>query len=452
MKLRTLALLAIPLLVVLALGVTIFLNSWLRGFLRGEEFRNLISQKTSSALRVQGEYEPLAWTGFSVYSPRFRGQGIPGSPLAFVQADQIRTTFLWREAFGGVWKLDGVSIGQIRLVLGREAADRLSMRPSPAADLQKPVEIPGWLPTRIDPGKISVDSATVEFGEGAVRGVRADLKQQGAGWEIESTGGQFVWPGMPENTLRQTRSRMTREGFFLTDATLLLRTGGQLTLNGEIPAQTGEVHLQVRWTDVPVQEIVRGHSSFTLEGNCSGEADIRVPRGAPPRMNGTFLLREGQLRNIPVLSLLGRFTGASRFDPLPLSELSGTFRQDESGVYVSELVMESKGLLRVEGTLDLLDDRTIRGDLVVGLTPATLQWLPGSRERVFRDTRDGYLWAPVKIGGTTDQPTEDLSARLARAMGEEVLSGGTQAVDDAADTAVEGVRGILNLLLPLQNP
>jgi hypothetical protein len=70
---------------------------------------------------------------------------------------------------------------------------------------------------------------------------------------------------------------------------------------------------------------------------------------------------------------------------------------------------------------------------------------------VFRESRDGYLWAPVAIGGTRDNPSEDLSVRLLRAMGEEVLTGGTRTAEDAAETAVEGVRGILNLLNPLGN-
>jgi len=448
---RTLLLLAIPLLVVLVAGATLFANSWFRGFLRGAEFRTLISEKTSSALRVEGEYQPLAWTAFSVYTPGFEGRGVPGTPIAFLQADQIRTTLLWREAFGGVWKLNGISIGQVRLILGREAADRLSHVPSAPAGFQPAKEMPSWVPRKFEPGEITVDSALVEFGEGSVRGARSILKQQGEGWEIETSGGRFVWPGIPENTLRQSRSRINREGFFLTNADLLLRGGGQVNASGEIPAQSGGLNLQIRWSEVPVRELIRGHDSFALEGACSGEAVIRSPKDSPHEVNGRFLLSEGVLRQVPVLSVLGRFTGATRFDPLPLNELSGKFKNDSLGLYVTELVMESKGLLRVEGTLDFMNDHTVQGNLLVGLTPSTLQWLPGSRERVFRESRDGYLWAPVAIGGTRDNPSEDLSVRLLRAMGEEVLTGGTRTAEDAAETAVEGVRGILNLLNPLGN-
>lgn len=450
-KMRTFLMAGVPILVLLVVAVTLFANSWLRSFLRSGEFRALISEKTSSALQVQGEYLPLSWTGFSVYSPGFQANGIAGSPVALIQADQIRTTLLWREAFGGIWKLDGISIAQLRLILGEEAAARLSVQRGQPRQGSLQSELPAWLPQKFDLGEVVIDTAVVEFSEGSVRGMRATVKQQGAGWEIAGSSGRFVWPGIPENTLRQSRARITREGFFLTNAELLLRPGGQVNASGEISTSSGELSMQIRWSEVPAKEIIGPHDGFSLDGMCSGEAIVRVPKGARAEVSGRFLISEGSLRDVPILSVLGRFTGASRFDPLPLNQLSGKFENDDLGTRVTELVLESQGLLRVEGTLNLITDNTLEGNLLVVLTPSTLQWLPGSRERVFLDSRDGYLWTAVNVGGTLDYPTEDLSVRLARAMGEEVISSGPQIIEGAADTAVEGIRGILNLLNPPGN-
>jgi hypothetical protein len=228
-----------------------------------------------------------------------------------------------------------------------------------------------------------------------------------------------------------------------------MRAGGQVDLNGEIPSDGGAVQLQVRWSEVPVREFFSGGEKLNLEGNCSGDAKVVVPKGGKPSVEGSFMLRDGQLRNLPVLSLIGRFTGASRFDPLALNELSGKFQRKPGMLSVQNLVMESKGLLRVEGALEYADTGELRGELQVGLTSSTLQWLPGSRERVFVDARDGYLWTTVHVGGTAQKPTEDLSGRLMGAMGEQAISTGAGVVEDAADTAVEGVRGILDLFNPL---
>jgi hypothetical protein len=53
--------------------------------------------------------------------------------------------------------------------------------------------------------------------------------------------------------------------------------------------------------------------------------------------------------------------------------------------------------------------------LDLGVTDESLVKLPGSREFVFVRVAEGYRWAPVKISGTTSDPTEDLSPRLKEA-------------------------------------
>lgn len=464
MKARTLALLAIPVLLCVLVVAILLANSWLRSFLRGPDFLELVSKKTSSALQVSGTYQPLSWTGFSVHSAQFRAYGEPGSRVAFLQADQIRTSLLWRDAFRGVWKLDGISIGQARVLLGAEAGAHMPPRPVANADSTPPISLPSWLPKSVDPGEVHIDSATVEFGKGGLRGTSATLRQQGSGWDIQNAGGEFEWPGMPANRIREAASRITREGFFLTSATLVLRAGGTVELTGEIPSSSGGLALQAQWEGVPVTELVDGRDGFILEGNCSGRASLRTTEAKSLEVEGSFLLRDGRLRNIPVLGTLARFTGLSRLDPLPVTELSGKFKRTSRGIEISELVMESQGLLRVEGALHFDNDGNLGGTITAGLTPSTLQWIPGSQERVFLQSRNGYLWTDVAVGGTIQNPTEDLSARLLRAMGEDVLSDGTgvleavrdaasgtpaeKVIDDAVDTTIQGVRGILNLLGP----
>jgi hypothetical protein len=447
-KRKTLALLAVPVLVVGVLLVALLLNLWLRNFLRGPDFLALVSEKTSSALKVQGEYAAPTWSGFNVFFPGFRAGGIPGGPISSLEAEQIRTELLWREAFAGIWKLDGISIGRVHLILGG-----VDVPPPPGSALvaREARQLPAWIPKKFEPGEVHIDTARVDFGDARVQGTQATLRQAGAGWQIEAARGEFIHPQMPANTIQRASARINREGFFLTEAELLLREGGRVLLSGEVPARTRAMEWQIRWSEVPSREFVAGRQSFQLDGKFSGEAKISSSPGREPGIEGSFLLREGQLTKVPVLSLLGRFTGASRFDPLPLSELSGSFKKQPDGILVEELILESRGLLRVEGTVHIENNQTITGDLQVGVTPATLQWLPGSRERVFQQSRDGYLWTPVQVSGPADNPSEDLSARLLRAMGEEVLSGGTQIIEESADTAIEGVRGILNLLNPLGN-
>ena len=65
--------------------------------------------------------------------------------------------------------------------------------------------------------------------------------------------------------------------------------------------------------------------------------------------------------------------------------------------------MESEGLIRVEGSFTI-EHGQIDGTFQVGLTPATLQWIPGSQGQIFVSSRDGYLWSPMKLSGAGGPP------------------------------------------------
>src|SRR5690606_17494858 len=95
------------------------------------------------------------------------------------------------------------------------------------------------------------------------------------------------------------------------------------------------------------------------------------------------------------------------------------------------LVLQSDGLVRVEGRIDLVGDQ-LEGDLAVGVVPGTMRWIPGAERLVFTEERNGFLWAPLKLAGTTTSPREDLSARLIAAAGETVVGELPEGLIDAA--------------------
>ena len=116
---------------------------------------------------------------------------------------------------------------------------------------------------------------------------------------------------------------------------------------------------------------------------------------------------------------------------------------------ITNLVAESKGLLRLEGNCTIAAGGAISGTLRVGVTPQTLQWLPGSRERVFTVVQNGYVWTDVEISGSLQDLREDLSSRLAAAMRDETIDHGARAIQELPDAARDGARGVLDALIPL---
>jgi hypothetical protein len=134
---------------------------------------------------------------------------------------------------------------------------------------------------------------------------------------------------------------------------------------------------------------------------------------------------------------------------MPVQEFSGDYRWFKGDLTLTNLVLESKGLLRVEGTCLIAADGTVDGQLRVGVTPQSLQWLPGSRERVFTVSQNGYLWTNVRLGGTVQNLNEDLSARLVKAARDEVIQQGVRTIEKLPEATKEGVKDVLNILTPL---
>jgi hypothetical protein len=133
---------------------------------------------------------------------------------------------------------------------------------------------------------------------------------------------------------------------------------------------------------------------------------------------------------------------------MPLQEVSGDFTYERGILQIRNFSAESKGLLRIEGVATIGQRGELEGRFQLGVTAQTLQWLPGSRERVFTNSRNGYVWTELSVGGTLEKPTENLSARLATAMGTEVIEKGAGLIKETPAAAVEGVKGVLDILRP----
>ncbi|MFR1412225.1 MAG: hypothetical protein ACLSUW_07920, partial [Akkermansia sp.] len=153
-----------------------------------------------------------------------------------------------------------------------------------------------------------------------------------------------------------------------------------------------------------------------VQGEVSGGVDLRGDQGRLTHVAGLFRLQNGMLSGLPVLDRLALFCDSSRFRQLALHKASAQFRYGNGVWHVSDVVIESENLMRVEGWLEIGDDGSLKGRFQVGLR-ADGMWnsLPGFSD-VFSASRQGggagLVWANVNIGGTLDNPSEDLSARL----------------------------------------
>jgi hypothetical protein len=187
-----------------------------------------------------------------------------------------------------------------------------------------------------------------------------------------------------------------------------------------------------------------------LKGNLSGEINVRTPLPVPATglpVSGKLRLLNGELTALPVLDQIATFTGTQQFRRLTLNDVEGEFEQDPKKLRVSKFILESEGLIRVEGAFTV-ENSMIDGNFQVGVTPSSLQWLPGSRAKVFVDNHGGYVWAPMHVAGPAEKPKEDLTPRLIAAMQGAVIEGAQNAVKEGIKTGKDAVKDALDLLLP----
>ena len=84
--------------------------------------------------------------------------------------------------------------------------------------------------------------------------------------------------------------------------------------------------------------------------------------------------------------------------------------------------MEAKKLFRVEGRFTI-EEQEIDGTSRIGASADVLDAIPGAREKVFTEARDGYFWTSMKLTGPLKHPREDLKERLVAAAKEKLAEG-----------------------------
>jgi hypothetical protein len=432
------------------------LNAWVHGWLRGPEFRALVESRSGRALGGEATLAPLVWSGPSIFSPELKLTGTTGKPISSLQAQQIRADVNWRAAFSGAWHVRRIDITRLDLAIaaaGPQAADSELGTEIAAVDdaARTTAAIPSWLPSRFELDEFAVQDANASLGvAGAIRNTQLTLKPEGAGWIFDARGGKFEPTSILDSLeIDHLRVRLQQGVVYLTDAELRSTGAGRISANGEIGGEVRAYDIRLTWRYIDSAELLDPAWEEKLTGLVGGEAAITPAASGGSTTKGKFQLTDGTLTGMPLQDEIARFTRSPQFQRMPVHELSSDFVTDGSVTDFSNFVIESKGLLRMEGAGRLGPNDAISGTFQIGVTRQTLQWLPGSQEKVFVESRDGYLWTTIQIGGTLDTPTEDLSSRLAVAMGEQVIETGTQLLKDAPENTREAVDRVIDILSPL---
>ncbi len=438
--------------VVLAVGAVallVGLNFWVRGYLRSDAFRELVELRTSRALRADASYEPFRWTGSTVFSNELEAVGFGDGPLVELTAQQARATVNWRAILDGAWRIDRLDIARV------DATLRVGKSPGggegvPVAKATAVNAEAGWLPKRFEIGEVTVADVNLSMPRaGRLSGSRLTAEPEGTGWIFDGRDGRLALPGREALDVESYRLRLQQGVLYVTEAELRSGESGRVAISGEVGGAKGPFEIRLEWLGVDSAVLVAPEWRGRISGKVSGEVDLTGREGRDALAEGKFFLTEGTLTGLPMQREVALFTRSPQFERIPLHEVSGEFVVDGGRTVVRNFVAESKGLMRLEGEVTTGEGGALAGNLQIGVTPQTLQWLPGSQERVFTESRGGYRWTSLTVGGTVERPTEDLSGRLADATVDEAVETGARLLNEVPERAQDAVKEVLDIFAPL---
>lgn len=445
---------AVTLIVLGVIGVLVG-RAWIDSYLRSERFRHFVARKVGATLRAQGEFAPFHFAGSSFHSDAFTARGTTAAWFSELRLDQVRAEVSARRFFERVVQIDQATVERLDI---RLEGTRVELDES-AAPLAKPSSsrTSGWLPNRVEISSGAIREANLAWGtraenSGTVRGTRLAIAPRGDAWRIDGHGGRIEHAALPpldvaSFNLQYTKPKDGAGQLTVESAELRQGASGSVSVTGEVRFGDG-LDLRGRLSGIDVKPLLAEDWRARLHGRLGGEIDVVTRAGGKPVVTGKIELADGQIEALPVLDQIALFTRLQQYRRLALSKCSADFRHENNLLTVTNFVAESRGLIRVEGAFTIVDS-TIDGVFQVGVAPSSLQWLPGSQERVFTTARDAYVWTPMRLTGPVRKPSEDLSPRLVAAAEGAIIEGATDAVRGTIKTGKDAVKSALDLLMPL---
>jgi len=401
----------------------VFFSGWigLHSFIQSDSFREWLSKKVSESIHADGQFEPLSWEGSSFRSAGFSAKGVGKNKLRSLQITNLSAHIDWWQLLKGTWVIDQINADKVEALIGK----RLTESASPGLDLRKRsfgLKLSNFLPSawRIEHlyfASTNLHWETNDGDSGQFVGTKISVTQSGPDrWDVEAIGGNAHHAAFPELHVEQVHASVGRDLIAIRDAKAQTAGGGEIQVNGKVAiGRQLNAQLTSDFSDLEANKIMP--AEWRIGGKISGRLVYtgNLDRFEHGEVAGSIKISSAafDMANLFVtLHQLAKFGG---LDDVRIDSIETHVRYQERELQLSDIRASYQDQIRVEGTGIIAPDR-LTGDLLLGLSPKILGWIPGAEERVFTEQRDGLRWTTVKISGTPNQPKEDLTKRLISAF------------------------------------
>jgi len=420
--------------VVLVVAAMIFGRNWLQSYLRSRAFTQEIEKKVGAKIRAKVDLETPQFSGSQIFSTGMKAQGGEEARFSSLQLDDIRGEVdldlkrLWSEKYA----IRNVEVQRLKLDF---TGDRVELNLPPYVQSER----------KVDVTSIAIHDVQLDWKNGGLKRMGLLVKPDGHSWNMEGQGGVLHQAGMPDAEVFAFKGRKNDDEFFLQKVELHVE-GGTINATGEVVAGHADADLKIR--NVAITQFLPEDWRARLHGKLAGDVQVSIGTG-PAKTHaakGSLRLEDGVLEAVPILEKLATFTKTDRFRRLNLTRVSADFEYGPAGLKITNLIAESdrliviRGEALITGIADGYKGGVIDGTFEVGVIPSSLAWLPGSQEKVFTTSKDGYACTTMRVTGPLSNTKEDLSGRLAMAAGGVLVDKAGEAAAGAAGAAGSAVK------------
>lgn len=395
-------------------------------YLHSEGFRKFLSAQVSRGLEVDGSFQAFRWDGLAVETEGFEGEG--EGFVRSIEADRIDTEVGFGGLSEGVWELRRTRVGRVDVNLDLRERDDVVAEVGKTKERSGRGKKRGWVPSEVAVESVDIGSLTIraqtEVGEAAAEGLSVHAVPAGGrgAYRAEVLGGRIIFPGedVPEIRIQKVEGTYRDGSLFVTRADADVWENGKVSGSGEWSKEEEYVAFEGELEGVAFEEMFRENWAQRLTGDVSTTFVVDSRRGELD-VSGLLAIERGSVTALPLLDALAAYADTRRFRVLQLSEAHTRWRYADGDVFLTEFVMGSDGLIRLEGELAIREGE-LDGRFRLGLVPGTLRNIPGAETVVFRPGSHGLLWTDLRISGTVEDPKEDLTERLIDAAGGRMLA------------------------------
>jgi hypothetical protein len=407
------------LILVTVLLLLAFFAGWfgLHFFIQSDQFRGWLSKKVSHSLRVDGHFEPLTWEGASFRSAGFSAIGNPKSKLRSVRVTNLSAHFDWSQLLKGQWVIDHISAEKVEAVVGKKLPEATPPTADPARQPHS-FDLPNFLPSEFRIEQLYVASADLHWesnnGErGQLVGTRVTAIRRGPEqWDVTAIGGTARHAAYPPMQVDHVNAALSQDSIVIRDAKALIPGGGELQVVGKISTERPlNAQFTLDFSELEANQVlpVEWHLGGKISGHLVYTGDLdRFEHGA---VAGTVKIAGAAFDMTNLFQTLHQLAKFGGLNDVRIDSIETHLKYQEHQLELSDIRASYQDQIRVEGAGSITPDR-LDGNLLVGLSPRILGWIPGAEEKVFIEQRDGLHWTKVHISGSPNQPKEDLTKRL----------------------------------------